>query len=651
MGKEEELLKTVHNNDEKKLQKLLLPEKEFQIKKVDVPTSGALGGRIRMQVVHVDINCKENGTGYTPLIISVLNGNKEIMETLLFYSASVNLADQKGNTPLHLAAFMGRLDIVYILLRNCAKVNIQNSDGNTPLHVVCQSRADDSVQLVHTLLRADADTTLVNKKGELPLDVAAMYNRKDLVSCLMDSDSSLTGNTSAIVEAAIRGHTDIVQLLLDFGVNPNCINPDRKTCALHEATRFLRVNVVEELLKYGADPGKENAKQETPYSISSQLPPKKSEEFTKMFNEYKKKGPTKMPKFMKVSSGKVHVDLKDYPPIETDPSWTRNSPDFCNECTANSPNTNLLDGNLCTFWVIPAITEAWSVFDFHSIYTLTGIIIYGWSSPQMVKTFELQTAENLLGPWTTNHVFTCSLQGSQNAKDPGVPQKFTGFTSKSQFWRINVKSNYGGQCTCFQAVEFCGTDNRIIEFFEHLNLQKYSDTVIKAGYNNYRKFLLMDETKIRELITDDSDLEKVMQEIKKCKKKEFVLKSLKWERTPAVSADVGENLPDIVVRGDVACTESVEFYFQGAKPICHGKTKVQLCCNGTTSPTYSTAVFKNISLNSVGTYDVCVRGVEHPEVVLPFPHPIQIKPKNKLSKEVESSFRDIENMLEGLQDL
>lgn len=62
----------------------------------------------------------------------------------------------------------------------------------------------------------------------------------------------------------------------------------------------------------------------------------------------------------------------------------------------------------------------------------------------------------------------------------GVPQKFTGFTSKSQFWRMNIKSNHGGQCTCFQAVEFNGTDHRIIELFEQLNLQKYSDSVIKS---------------------------------------------------------------------------------------------------------------------------------------------------------------------------
>lgn len=651
MGKEEELLKIVHNNDEKKLQKLLLPEKEFQIRKVDVPTSGTLGGRIRMQVVHVDINCQENDTGYTPLIVSVLNGNKEIMETLLFYSANVNLADSKGNSPLHLAAFMGRLDIVYLLLRHGAKVNTQNSDGNTPMHVICQSRADDSVQLMSTLSKAGADATLQNKKGELPLDVAAMYNRKELVSCLMDGETRMTGNTSAIIEAAIRGHTEIVRLLLDFGVNPNCLNRERNTGALHEATRFLRTKAVEELLKYGADPDKETSNHETPYNIASQLPPAKSKEFLQLFDENKAKGATEMPKFVMVSSRKPSVDVKDYPLIDTDPSWTKNSPDYCNACTANNPNTNLLDGNLRSFWVIPAITEAWTVFDLHSIHTLTGVFIYGWSSPQMVKTFELQTADDIRGPWTTVGVFTCSLNGSQNAKDPGVPQKFTGFTSKSQFWRMNIISNHGGQCTCFQAVEFNGTDHRIIELFEQLNLQKYSYSVIKSGYNNYRKFLLIEEAILRNLITDENDFDKIFQEIKKSRKKEFSLTTLKWEKLPVKGLDVGETLPSIAVKADTGCTEFVELFVKDSKAELNGEARVQLCSNGNSSPQYSTAVFKDISFNSVGTYTICVKGVEHPDVSISCPHTLEIKPKNKLTKEVEKSFQDIESMLEGLQDL
>lgn len=40
----------------------------------------------------------------------------------------------------------------------------------------------------------------------------------------------------------------------------------------------------------------------------------------------------------------VCICVSDYPLIDTDPSWTKNSPDYCNACTANNPNTNLLDG-------------------------------------------------------------------------------------------------------------------------------------------------------------------------------------------------------------------------------------------------------------------------------------------------------------------
>ena len=60
------------------------------------------------------------------------------------------------------------------------------------------------------------------------------------MSVLLDHDSSLSSNTSAIIEAAIRGYTNVVLLLLDYGVNANGINDIKETGPLHEATRFLR---------------------------------------------------------------------------------------------------------------------------------------------------------------------------------------------------------------------------------------------------------------------------------------------------------------------------------------------------------------------------------------------------------------------------
>lgn len=38
------------------------------------------GGRIRLKLTHVNVNCKEEDTGYTPLIIAVLKGKQLVPE-------------------------------------------------------------------------------------------------------------------------------------------------------------------------------------------------------------------------------------------------------------------------------------------------------------------------------------------------------------------------------------------------------------------------------------------------------------------------------------------------------------------------------------------------------------------------------------------
>ena len=64
----------------------------------------------------------------------------------------------------------------------------------------------------------------------------------DAVSVLLDHDSSLKENKVAIVEAAIRGYNGIVELLLDYGIDPNGLDDIREmdTAPLIEAVRFHR---------------------------------------------------------------------------------------------------------------------------------------------------------------------------------------------------------------------------------------------------------------------------------------------------------------------------------------------------------------------------------------------------------------------------
>ncbi|GFS07194.1 ankyrin repeat protein, partial [Elysia marginata] len=135
------------------------------------------GHKIRVELRHIDVNVREPDTGYTPLLLAVLHGSKDIAERLIFNCADVTAKDVKGNTGLHLAVFHGRLDVVELMLFNDAEINSQNEDGNTALHIACQAAVDQRVKIICKLIQSGANAWIVNKYSWMPLDVAAMHNR------------------------------------------------------------------------------------------------------------------------------------------------------------------------------------------------------------------------------------------------------------------------------------------------------------------------------------------------------------------------------------------------------------------------------------------------------------------------------------------
>lgn len=649
MGKEVDLLNAVKANDQKKLQKLLLPDKGYQVMKTAMPSSPRIpGGRIRVQLDHININCREvtGSSGYTPLILAVQQGNKDVAETLLFHSADVDFPDNKGNTPLHLAVFSGQTDMIDLLLQNNAKVDIQNSDGNTPLHIIAQCDYDHRIKVLLRLLKVSPMLYTRNKAQATPLDIAAMFNKKDIMSAILDEDPSLKFNTTAIIESAIRGHCEIVQLLLDYGVSPNSISDLKETGPLHEATRFCRLEVAKILLKYGANLAVRNMKNESPQSLADGLPKSKSEEFLKSFEEFKVSGATATPKFIENENGEFFAaPQKCYPELPTDPTWTRNTPEYCNSSTPNNPNTNLLDGNLRTFWIMQDAHHAWTVLDLHHSHTLTGITIYGWDSPEMVKCFEIQRGVHLEGPWTTAGSFVCKREGSDNPKEDAVGQTFQGFEASSRYWRLQVLSNYGGSYTCFQGMSLFGLDDRVTETINRLGFTQYTDTLVCKGCNTYRKFLLQNDDDLLTVCKAD-DVSTLSNELKKLRKSEFKLSNLKWKQPPPYSCTVGKSIPDMVVIGDVGCTDELTLSVEGGCDILQGNLTARLETTNVQNP--PTATFEGVSIESDGTYRLIVHSQSNPGVKLGAPSDIQIKPTSNLSKENKDAFESLEAMLSDL---
>ncbi|XP_070185256.1 ankyrin repeat and KH domain-containing protein 1-like isoform X2 [Littorina saxatilis] len=107
----------------------------------------------------------ENEQGVTPLHVSCLLGDMELLDVLVQHGGAVDTRDEKGDTPLHKACFEGHVLLVSRLLEEGADVNEVNRDGDTPLHHACSNLY---VDVIKTLLEQGACTGITNKEGLSP---------------------------------------------------------------------------------------------------------------------------------------------------------------------------------------------------------------------------------------------------------------------------------------------------------------------------------------------------------------------------------------------------------------------------------------------------------------------------------------------------
>ncbi|XP_023223560.1 ankyrin repeat domain-containing protein 27-like [Centruroides sculpturatus] len=159
---------------------------------------------------------------------------------LIHFNADVNARDNKGNTALHVATFNGRSDMIELLLQCGAEVDTFNHDRNTPVHIACQNCIPGTKFILLKLLRAQPDLLAKNKDGATPFDLSAQYGRIDAVALLLDHEPAFRTSSRAFIDSCIRGHKDVVRLMLDYGIDPDIEDPYHNSCGLHEACRFLR---------------------------------------------------------------------------------------------------------------------------------------------------------------------------------------------------------------------------------------------------------------------------------------------------------------------------------------------------------------------------------------------------------------------------
>jgi ankyrin repeat protein len=154
---------------------------------------------------------------------------------------------------LFAAAAAGDVKTIAELASQGVKLDSFNPDRLTPLLLAARA---NHVLAVVALIKAKADVTRLDPKGRSILGVAADNGMRELVAAILSCGvkPDLTDKpVTALVRASRRGDVEIMQLLLKAGADPNRISAYGNSSSLTDAASAGHLKAVHLLIEAGAD--------------------------------------------------------------------------------------------------------------------------------------------------------------------------------------------------------------------------------------------------------------------------------------------------------------------------------------------------------------------------------------------------------------
>lgn len=207
--------------------------------------------------------------GWTPLLASIGHCKIPMVQYLLEQGVDVNQANDDGETALILAAANGQDTIVSLLLAHGARVDDVDRYGWTALMVAA---AYGRYMVLELLLNGGADLERQDDKGWTPLLCAASAGSVSSLDLLVQKGANLSHTDkekrSALVIACGLGHSRVVRYLVENCKVPvNELDNQGWTPLMHAAA-LGRDQVVDFLLRNGADATVKNQLGESAYRLA-----------------------------------------------------------------------------------------------------------------------------------------------------------------------------------------------------------------------------------------------------------------------------------------------------------------------------------------------------------------------------------------------
>ncbi|XP_069688793.1 ankyrin-1-like [Periplaneta americana] len=216
------------------------------------------------------VNSK-NDRGRSLLHMAVKGGYLSLVKKLIAENASIMAVDNSGNTPLHYAARLGYTSIIKTLIDAGANTDIsENRTLMTPLHFATEN---GHLSTINELIKAGAAVNTVDRFRYTPLHTAVRIQNYLIVQTLIKAGAnpntfSNYGHTP-LFAAADKGNLQIFKALIMAGANYSAVSSRDEFTTLHYAAIGGHVEILQELIKLGANLDVPNGIDNTPLQIAA----------------------------------------------------------------------------------------------------------------------------------------------------------------------------------------------------------------------------------------------------------------------------------------------------------------------------------------------------------------------------------------------
>uniref|UniRef100_A0ABD2XC11 PRANC domain-containing protein n=1 Tax=Trichogramma kaykai TaxID=54128 RepID=A0ABD2XC11_9HYME len=129
--------------------------------------------------------------GYTHFYTACKYGYEDVVEKFLELGQDPNcIVTETGDSPLHLALTCAEPGVVKLLLKHGANPNLADAEGQgqTSLYIICECNCCSDLMAIFELSNDKYQPLQVNaqdKFGNTPLHLAVAYGRNNLIECLL----------------------------------------------------------------------------------------------------------------------------------------------------------------------------------------------------------------------------------------------------------------------------------------------------------------------------------------------------------------------------------------------------------------------------------------------------------------------------------